>query len=299
MDKRLRKNSIGYWEVRDRPTTQELQMYYADKYYQEALGSYELEYSKDELANINNKVNHRANVLKAHLPIKTRVGSLLDVGCGEGFTLDFFRRMGWTIKGMDFSSAGIKSKNPNCLDALVTGDVFELLASEVQSGKKYDVVWVQNVLEHVLEPKDLLETLRLLVASDGLAVVTVPNDCSITQGELLKLGHIEHCFWVCPPEHLSYFDHESLRSISESTGWSVAEIQADFPVDWFLFNPASNYVSNKDTGKLAYKAKIQIENLISGGNKVDAILFYSALARLGLGRNITAYLKPNPIKTTE
>ena len=30
-----------------------------------------------------------------------------DVGCGEGFTLAFFRKLGWTVEGVDYSPVAI------------------------------------------------------------------------------------------------------------------------------------------------------------------------------------------------
>ena len=46
MDPRLKKHPLGYWEIENKPTTDELQKYYAEKYYQEGMGSYELAYSQ-------------------------------------------------------------------------------------------------------------------------------------------------------------------------------------------------------------------------------------------------------------
>src|SRR3546814_8532634 len=101
---------------------------------------------------------------------------MIYVGCGEGVSLEFFRNAGWVVRGLDFSAAGVESKNPGCRDALVVGDVFSLLQKEIEAGEKYDTVWLQNVLEHVIDPVDLLQSLRRLVTEKGLAVVTVPND---------------------------------------------------------------------------------------------------------------------------
>jgi 2-polyprenyl-3-methyl-5-hydroxy-6-metoxy-1,4-benzoquinol methylase len=292
MDPRLQKHPLGYWEIENKPTPQELQQYYAEKYYQEGLGSYELEYTRDELTYFNAKLEQRSAVLQRHLLPENGKPRLLDVGCGEGYTLSFFRQQGWSVKGFDFSSAGVKSKNPACMDALVTGDIFTLLEAEIQAGKTYDVVWLQNVLEHVLEPLKLLKSLRSLVTPGGLAVVTVPNDCSITQNELLALGHIEHAFWVSPQEHLAYFDYSSLISISKGAGWECLEMLGDFPVDCFLFNPKSNYIYDHSFGKSAHRARVQIENMIQKQPIIDVVSFYSALAKIGLGRNITAFLRP-------
>lgn len=293
MDKRLKKHPLGFWEIAAKPTSQELHNYYADKYYQEAKGSYELEYTKDELLYFRAKLEQRSSVLQRHIFSSSNGAKrLLDVGCGEGYALAFFREQGWSVKGIDFSSAGVESKNPNCMDALVTGDIFALLKAEIATGQTYDVVWLQNVLEHVIDPLDLLKSLRTLVSPGGLAVVTVPNDCSIIQCGALANNHIDSAFWVAPPDHLTYFDHDSLTNAANETGWECAEMFGDFPVDWFLFHPGSNYVRDKSAGKSAHKARVQIENLIHLQPIEDVLSFWSAAAKLGIGRDITAFLRP-------
>ena len=40
-DPRLKRTRLGYLEVGNKPTSEELNSYYANKYYQEAMGSYE------------------------------------------------------------------------------------------------------------------------------------------------------------------------------------------------------------------------------------------------------------------
>ena len=287
MDDRLIKHQLGFWEIADKPTAQDLQKYYAEKYYQEGTGSYELIYSQDELSYFQAKLEQRYAVIKPYLSL-TQPVRLLDVGCGEGFTLAFFLKLGWNVKGIDFSSAGIASQNPDLIDALVTGDLFSLLKSEIHADKTYHVVWLQNVLEHVLDPFELLRSLRSLVSSDGVAVVTVPNDFSITQRAALNYGHIDDSFWVATPDHMTYFDHESLANIANATGWQCVEMLGDFPIDWFLFHSGSNYVRNRSLGKAAHYARVQIENLIHNEPIEDVVRFWSAAAKIGIGRDITA-----------
>ncbi|MBL1140624.1 MAG: class I SAM-dependent methyltransferase [Proteobacteria bacterium] len=292
MDPRLQKHPLGYFEIVNKPTTEELQEYYSDKYYQEAKSSYEHEYSEDELTYFQVKLEQRFAALQKAQPNLRCGGQFLDVGCGEGYALAFFRNKGYETKGLDFSSAGIESKNPNCVDVLETGNVFELLKEEITSGNVYDVVWLQNVLEHVLDPISLLKSLRKLVSSNGVVVITVPNDCSIVQREALERNYIDHAFWIAPPDHLSYFDYNSMKNIAGETDWYCADIYGDFPVDLFLLHPESNYVRNKLLGKDAHRSAVQIENLISKKPIEQVLDFWRSVAQVGIGRNLTSFFIP-------
>lgn len=289
MDTRLTQHPLGFWTAAEKPSPDELRDYYANKYYQQASGSYELQYSDDEKAYFLAKLAQRHAVLQKVAPAAR---SMLDVGCGEGFALAYFRGQGWAVKGFDFSAAGVEAQNPGCRDALVPGDVFSLLEAEIAKGEKYDVVWLQNVLEHVIDPIGLLGSLKSLLAGNGIAVVTVPNDFSAVQKEALSRGNIDREHWVALPDHLSYFDHESLPATATGTGWDCLELLGDFPVDWFLFHQGSNYVRDPGLGKAAHRARVQLENLIHRQPTAAVLDFWSAAGRIGVGRDLTAFLKP-------
>jgi len=192
---------------------------------------------------------------------------------------------------LDFSAAGVEAQNPHCNDVLKTGDLFALLDDEIAAADHFDVVWLQNVLEHVIDPEGLLESLKQVVAPDGLLVVTVPNDFSISQQAAIALGHISKEFWVAIPDHLNYFDHKSLPATVEALGWESFELLGDFPVDWFLFNSGSNYVENGALGKQAHMARVQIENMLHSQPIHVLMNFWSAAGQLGVGRDITIFLR--------
>lgn len=288
-DRTMKKNDLGFWEVANKPSLQQIQEYYASKYYQEARGSYELAYSDDELAFFHTKLDQRWSVIAGKF---SKPGSMLDVGCGEGYALSYFKDKGWDVRGLDFSRAGVESKNPHCAEFLVDGDVTSLLEDERAAGAQYDVIWLQNVLEHVLDPVALMTFLRSLVKPGGALVVTVPNDFSQLQLEAQRRGLIDREFWIALPDHLSYFSRDSLVEIGSATGWSVLDILADFPIDWFLFHPGSNYVMNREAGKPAHRARVALENLIGTRRTEDVTAFYSAMARIGMGRDLTAFYSP-------
>jgi 2-polyprenyl-3-methyl-5-hydroxy-6-metoxy-1,4-benzoquinol methylase len=290
-DARLRRHALGFWELANKPNPQELAAYYEKNYYQNETANYRKSYSALEAEVIDLRIALRAAHVAA-LTGRTSPGSMLDVGCGEGFVIRHFSSLGWQVAGIDFSRAGVEQINPDCAHLVEQGDVFRLLEAKITAAEQYDLVWLGNVLEHVLDPVGLLQSLRQLVSPGGLLVVTVPNDGSAYQETLLDSGAIPERFWIAVPDHISYFTADSLRHTTAATDWQCLAIQGDFPIDLFLAHPGSNYVSDRSTGPAAHQARLQLEQLIGQAGLDPANRFYTALANVGLGRNITAYLRP-------
>lgn len=286
---KTKKHQLGYQEIIDKPNQNELDDYYQNKYYQESISkSYAHSYKKQELEFIKNKLKQKFKIVKDNVPDGK---SFLDVGCGEGFALSYFFKEGYTVKGIDYSSAGVKKHNPDCLGFLASGDLFGLLEKEIINKNKYDVIWLQNVLEHVLEPIELLNNLKEIVSENGLVVVTIPNDFSKLQEYALELGLIEHEYWVAPPDHISYFNTENIENVIKKTGWILVDKLADFPIDWFVFHENSNYIKNKNVGKSAHNARVMLEGLISKNDIYKINNFYRSLAELGMGRDVTVMIR--------
>ncbi|WP_218940102.1 class I SAM-dependent methyltransferase [Denitrobaculum tricleocarpae] len=296
MDRRLQRHEYGFLELVKPPNEDELTKYYADKYYQSEQGNYRNRYSPEEHAVINLRIKLRATQAD-HLRGTNDPGRLLDVGCGEGFVLSAYEANGWDVEGIDHSIEGVRGMNPDQLKNVRQGNLFRLLEDCVAAGSAYDIVWLGNVLEHVRNPVDLMRSIRAIVKPSGLLVATVPNDGTPYHEELFDSGAIPDRFWIAIPDHLSYFTRESLARTAEATGWMVRKMQGDFPIDLFLSHPGSNYVADRAQGGSAHSARLTLEAMIGRAGTDAANEFYTALAGVGLGRNLTAYLAPNKENT--
>ena len=291
MDK-LVKTKYGYYAVENPPSESELSDYYAKKYYQEARGSYEIEYDAEEISYINNKIEQRAYILDKHIPTNgTR--TFLDIGCGEGWALNFFKQKGWVVLGLDYSSFGCEKFNPNCMENLISGNVYDGINKLIAEGRKFDVVWVDNVLEHVINPEAIIQDFKKIINPNGILVIEVPNDFSIVQNHAFAKGNIDKQYWVVIPDHLSYFSKESLENLLNGNGWQSITCLADYPIDWNLLNPNSNYIQKKEVGKSCHRERIAFENLIHTLPVEKVNSFYQALGDIGLGRLITGFFRPN------
>lgn len=289
IDSRLRRHELGFLELANKPSKQELLNFYEKNYFQNQSGSYRKEYSELEKRVIGLRITQRARQIsffRGEVP-----GSLLDVGCGEGFVLRHYAESGWSVTGLDFSLAGIERMNPEYRQHVEQGDVFDLLNKKIESKERYDIVWLGNVLEHVLDPIELLYSLRKLVKPDGVLLVTVPNDGNIYHEYLYQNQQIPERWWITIPDHISYFTADSLRRSVEHSGWDCLAIHGDFPIDWFLANDVANFLTDKSKGSAAHQARLRLEFIIGQSGVDKANRFYQSIADIGLGRNITAYLR--------
>ncbi|WP_375417475.1 class I SAM-dependent methyltransferase [uncultured Hymenobacter sp.] len=293
----LRRNELGYYEVTDKPTAAELRAYYAQRYYQENHATYQAAYPPAELEHIRGKLRLRAHVAQA-LADATAPGRFLDVGCGEGWALAYFQEQGYDVLGLDFSSFGLDQLNPALRERLRTGDLYEQLVALRAEKAAFELLWLDNVLEHVPDPAALLAGCRALAAPGAVLMVEVPNDFSALQEHLLTAGHIDRPFWVALPDHLSYFNQAGLTALALATGWRVADVLADHPIDLDLLNPATNYVRDRAAGPASHRKRVELDNLVQHAAPLPAVAaYYRGLAGVGLGRNIVAFLRPDGAET--
>jgi len=293
MDKNIEiiKNDFGFFEVRNKPTKEYLNNYYKNKYYQLDKGNYQKTYSNEEMNYINNGIKLKLHAIKNIVDLPQNF-SLLDVGCGEGWVLNYFSQLSQNIIGIDFSISGIKNHNKHCEKFFIEGDIEEIIADFKKKNRTFDIIWLDNVLEHVLSPIDLLNNLYSLSHKNTILVIEVPNDFSILQNYAYENKFIDSQFWIVYPDHLSYFNKEGLINITNYCNWSKELLISDFPIDFNLLNNTSNYISDKTKGKDAHLQRILIHNLMFNTKNIDSIMqFYSSLANLGLGRQIIGFFK--------
>lgn len=278
------KNQYGFYQVQTVPSQEELNEYYAQKYYQNELVGYSHSYSTLELDWIKDKLDLKAYMIAQH-GLKSS-SSLLDVGCGEGFCMGYFKAQGWKVKGIDFSADGIERMNADCLPYFQQGDIYESIAAMKQHAERFDLVWLDNVLEHVIDPLALLQDCNALLHEGGLLMVEVPNDFSVLHDYLLENKLIDRKFWVALPDHLSYFNKEGLHNIAAEAHFKPLMTIADNPIDFDLLSPDSNYVMDKARGKNAHQKRMMLDGMMNKISIQKTVNYYQALADLGLGRQV-------------
>ncbi|HEY3660908.1 MAG TPA: class I SAM-dependent methyltransferase [Candidatus Udaeobacter sp.] len=134
-------------------------------------------------------------------------GDLLEVGCGYGYLLDEARSFFDRRVGTDFSNQAAEI-------ARVTGaEVFVGGIEEVSPERKFDCVIANQVIEHVYQPLSFVRQVASHTKAGGYIVVATPD----IGGVLRKtMGRRWPSFKV--PEHVVYFDFQSLRVLMHQAG---------------------------------------------------------------------------------
>lgn len=281
------RHPLGFIQVSPMPTPEQLNEHYASKYYQQPEGSYQDQYNQEELDWALNKARlaEKTATKFAKLPDS----SFLDIGCGEGFFMDYFHKQGYVVEGWDFSSHGISKFHPHLLPYFKQGDIYDLIDAAAAAGTSFSCINLSNVLEHVIDPIKLLQEIKKVLKPGGVLRVCVPNDFSEFQKLLVARGNRD-LYWWAPPEHLSYFDKDSLQNVIQHCGYKSLTILANFPVESFVMHKLANFWEDDSRGKSAHRARVTIENFLLTRDMDDYIAYAAAAGKLGYGRELTAYI---------
>jgi 2-polyprenyl-3-methyl-5-hydroxy-6-metoxy-1,4-benzoquinol methylase len=210
---------------------------------------------------------------------------VLDVGCGQGELLSHLVEQGFAAEGIEPSEDATALARERGLDARAA--TLEELAAD--RPPPYDAAVLLNVLEHVPRPEDFLRTLHALLAPGGIAFIRVPNDFNPLQlAAQRKLG--ADPWWVAVPDHVNYFDVESLGSLASQLGFAPVDVQADFPMELFLLM-GLDYVGKPDVGATCHGYRVQVERSIDPELRRR---LYRAFAACGVGRDTRLVARKTP-----
>lgn len=283
----------GTVQIDPLPSSDEMQVFYANKYYQEGTLQYTGSYSKNELEYFRISPKLMMHCMENHGVID---GKVLDIGCGEGYQLAVFDEFGFGCYGADFSISGIEQQNPELLSKIKFQQC-DIVNDKVFPDSTFDVIVANNVFEHVIDMDLFIKKFARLCHDQSLIFIQVPNEQNPFQENRMKrLGQtLEEQHWFAPPEHLRYFTPDSLKKTMQGYGFDCLTMYGDFPVDMFLLEAETDYYTT-GFGKTAHALRVGFSNLMS--RDISAYAKYSeALVGMGIGRDIIGVFRKS--KTTE
>lgn len=114
---------------------------------------------------------------------------------------------------------------------------------------KFHFINTEQVFEHLVEPREILEGLAAALAPNGLIKISVPNAKSairkITAQKSISHLSKEELMTVAPLEHINAFEHKSLVALGKEVGLTPLK-----PSLYKLYNSCSGLMSPKNAGRL-------------------------------------------------
>ena len=277
----------GFLQVSPTPSPEEISEYYANEFYS---GDYKQLNDSSLEVQVRDKDFYDAQRESVARDIEDVSGrpatgqSLLDVGCGWGQALLWFREHGFACAGFDPAPEAVEYAQAQGLEVVHAG--IEHL--DVFAPRRFDVVTLFNVLEHLSDPVTIVARIRdQVLVPGGLLVIDVPNEFNAFQLSGQAVHDLPQ-WWVAPPAHLNYFSGSTLRALLEGEGFEVPVMRASFPLEIFLLF-GQNYVGSPELGRACHEQRMAFEaNLRATGNQELLDELYTWLASRDLGRQVVA-----------
>ncbi len=169
-------------------------------------------YEKERPARKQNQVKIIANIEK----LLNRKGKVLDIGAATGAFLEAAKEVGWKTFGIEPSKWAVEYAKKNFNLTIAQGT----LEKAKFKPASFDAITLIDVIEHVDSPRQLLLEVKKLLSQDGVVVLVTPN----IQSLLFKL--LGEKWWHVRPDHIYYFNHETLNLLVESLGFKIVKVQS-------------------------------------------------------------------------
>lgn len=156
--------------------------------------------------------------------------SVLELGIGHGFTCNHFSEYFENYMVIDGSPSVIA--NFRRTFPLSKAEIVEGFFEVFSPGKKFDVIIMGFVLEHVDKPVDILKKYRDMLTPNGRCFVAVPNAESLHRRIGLAAGLLDSALTLGQGDialgHQRYYTVDSLAADIERAGFSIQRKEGIF-----------------------------------------------------------------------
>ena len=138
-------------------------------------------------------------------------GTMLDIGCNIGTFLKAAKELGWDCYGVDIN----KEVEEECRK--IGMKFFSAPLEEIKFKEEFfDVIIMNDLIEHMHDPRELLNHAYALLKKEGLIFIVTPDVGSITAHLLSKKWH-----HLKPNEHLIYFSKATIKRLLEECRFTI------------------------------------------------------------------------------
>jgi len=156
------------------------------------------------------------------VPGKVKV---LDIGCGFGEALGYHKQRGCEVYGIE------ADKNVQRVAEKYGYDVQQgLFHAELYENDFFDYVTMDQVIEHINDPIQVLHDIAEILKPNGKAILSTPNN----QGWGAKVFRNRWINWHVP-YHVQLFSKKSMQIAARKAGLEVQEIYTVTNSEWLRF----------------------------------------------------------------
>ena len=232
--------------------------------------------------------------------------NILDVGCALGGFLGYLQRKGHVnLHGIDKIRQYVERSKFKCH----VGDAYNIPYSD----DHFDFVVIDQVLEHLQEPREAIKEIKRVLNDEGEVCISVPDASRYNEFYFFDY------YWFLMREHVQHFDIEHLNLMMQLEGFELVKYKQDSieVMSESMILPIITAVYRKNTFKLSnkindylhrqFRLERQKMSLINKLKDLNTPLYIWGLGReflylweLGLKRcNIQALIDDTPIKQRE
>lgn len=186
----------------------------------------------------------------------------LDVGCFNGFFVKKLLSLGYDAHGVDFNKSAIAYGQEKLgLGSRVTTHTLE---EWFEQGKRFDVITLFEVLEHLPDAKTFLGDVTKLLKDGGVLILSTPNNKMCWRPAL-----------DYPPHHLSRFTTKSIEGYLAQLGMNTLYSAEQMSTYELVRHYVGTFFRAKDITSLRggeFKHKKLTTMLRRGMNKIRRVL---------------------------
>ena len=150
--------------------------------------------------------------------------SVLDLGLADGSVAAVLKAMGCRSWGVEIDPSAAESARRVCEEVAVE-DLNHLDLGALFEGRRFDVVLMLDVLEHLPDPAAVLRGVGSVLASGGWGVISLPNVAHVSVRLSLLSGRFAYSdVGLLDRTHLRFFDRAGVDQLLHEAGWGMLEL---------------------------------------------------------------------------